>query len=671
MMKMSKSALALGSAVWLLLPALAGFPALAADPAEAAAADDDGAASERIDSIRDDLVELRFEKALAAIEAMVNEPGLAPAERAELLVLRSQARVAFGDLDAAERDFAEILQVQPGFRPDPSLTPKKAMERFAKVQRQTVGWIELTLDPPDAVLTVDGRTVLREPGGELALVAGEHELRASLAGFDAAVRPIEVTAGEATPLELQLVPNARTVIVRTEPAGVQVALDGEVVGSTVRPDDGVGPGGELVLENVPLGEHAFTLSKPCFRTERLNESLTVDLLDRSPRRLRAVAMAPAHARLVLVGGPEGARVAVDGESVGRLPLEPLTICPGERVVSVRHGGRLVWRESSLFVEGDETRLEVLPRPNLVLVGAEDWPRGLEELADRFNLAGAVGLPAGVELSSPDGWSRVELPSGTDLALAVVPAVREGMRDDWMLYSPILRVAREIERPPAPQPRPRWRHPVWGLTLVDSRIGGDALVVEVAPGGPAASAGLGVGDRITSVDGKEVALTEDVERAFAAAAGESPVPVTWTSRAGEAGEAALTASWTPAIAMPPDDAERAMQLAGWAVVDSICSPRDSSAALSSLALLFSEFGHHDLAAETWRRVRWGNRDGIGEGTTQYYLARELERLGREDEATAAYRRAAASSSTAFHDEGPSIAPAARDRLADLGVSENGS
>ena len=89
-------------------------------------------------------------------------------------------------------------------------------------------------------------------------------------------------------------------------------------------------------------------------------------------------------------------------------------------------------------------------------------------------------------------------------------------------------------------------------------------------------------------------------------------------------------------------------------------------MANLGLLLAEFGQSDLAAEVWRRVDWGGRDGVGEGTKQYYLGRLLERSGRDSEAAAAYRRAADSSATAFTDDGPPIALAARDRLVDLGV-----
>ena len=107
-------------------------------------------------------------------------------------------------------------------------------------------------------------------------------------------------------------------------------------------------------------------------------------------------------------------------------------------------------------------------------------------------------------------------------------------------------------------------------------------------------------------------------------------------------------------------------AAWAVVDAATGEAVASAARANLALLLSTFGRHELAAWTWRRVELPANAGIGRGTVQYYLGRDLERLGAEREAIEALRAAATSACTAFDDEGPLIAPAARDWLVDLGI-----
>ncbi|HXV75582.1 MAG TPA: hypothetical protein VD788_04625, partial [Candidatus Polarisedimenticolaceae bacterium] len=126
--------------------------------APAGAEDDEPRAEVRAltDGIRDDLVQMNFDQALAAIDTLLARPDLTDGERGEVLVLRAQAHGAFGDFDAVEQDYAEILALRPGYVPDPGLTPDKAMARFDKVHKRTIGQVRVEVVPEDAKLRVDG-----------------------------------------------------------------------------------------------------------------------------------------------------------------------------------------------------------------------------------------------------------------------------------------------------------------------------------------------------------------------------------------------------------------------------------------------------------------------------------------------------------------------------------
>ena len=69
---------------------------------------------------------------------------------------------------------------------------------------------------------------------------------------------------------------------------------------------------ELVVEDLPTGEHLFELKKECYRDERLKDVLTIDLMDSSPKIYKPIRMVPASTTLTFVGGPSGAEVFVDG-----------------------------------------------------------------------------------------------------------------------------------------------------------------------------------------------------------------------------------------------------------------------------------------------------------------------------------------------------------------------
>jgi tetratricopeptide (TPR) repeat protein len=641
-----------------------------------AAQNDAGAPSpfrERLESIREDLVDLRFEQALAALETVLADPALSEDERAETLILRSEVHVAFGDLDAAESDYRAILLVRPGYEPSSSLTPRKAMQRFEKVRATLIGRLILELEPPDARVLVDGRPVRPGPEGDLMLPAGAYDLRAEHEGFDVFDLEVEVVAGDEHTVRLELTPNARTVIVVTEQDDVEVLLDGTFVGRTRRSEDArptsfARPPAELVLENVPLGDHVFELSKPCYRRHIIEGILTVDLLERTPRRFDVVSLVPSRSTLVIRGGPERADVRVDGESAGRTPVDAYEVCPGERRVEVRYGGRRIWDSVEDVRPSSQATIDIEPRPNAVLLGTDGWPAALAEFGEGFNTE-VRSHRVGEELAEARGWRRVELPANTDLALAVLPAASEGAQDRWFLYSPILRVASEIGRAPLTG-RPGWSTVTWGLSTADTRLGGPVLVVLVDESGPAARAGLKAGDRIVAAGGRTPRSTADLRAALEAAEGDARIEIEWTSIGGDGGRAVLEGARGPELATAAVPVERALVLAAWARVDGIAEPDRAAAAQANLAMLLSVHGQHERAVAAWRRVDWPDRRGVANGTAQYFLGAELEHLGREEEAVEAYRRAARSAATAYRDDGAPVAPAAEDRLADLGVSLSG-
>jgi hypothetical protein len=670
-----RSAHAIAVAVWLaLVGSLTLVPAQTVDPPVPPVPEevtDPSTQSMRLllDAIRDHLVTLRFEQALAAIEALLGEPSLSETDRAEALVLRSQAHVAFGDLDAAEGDYREILRMRPGFVPDSSLTPKKAMERFRKARATTIGDLVVDIQPSDARVLVDGREMTIPPEARLPLVAGEHVVRGEREGFDPVQKTVQLEPNQDSRVELRLVPNARTVVLETEPEGVDVTLDGAWIGRTARAHDRAPSGSarqpaRLRIDNLPLGEHVFELSKQCYRGESFRDLLTVDLLDWSPKLYPPVTLAPARSTIVLRGGPDGAAVYVDGQPMARLPAEPLEVCPGERRLVIRHGERRIWSRTAELDESQESVLEIDPRPNMVLLGAGDWPPELRKFAEGFNTSETSSMPQG-DLSKPESWERLGFPDDADLAVARRTDVQDG--SGWWLYSQTLRVAAPLDSIPTLE-RPSWGGVSWGLFLVDSERHGPALVAHVVADGPASRSGLRPGDRVISLGGSQVANAAQGRRILGVANAGAPLDAEWLSPDGTAHRGRLDGEPTVRLVVDASDTVVAMVRAAWAEVDAACDDMRAPAANANLALLLSAYRRDELAAQIWRRVDLPERAGIGRGTVLYHLGSQLERLGAEPEAIRFLRAAAASEATAFDDEGPLIAPAARDRLADLGVKE---
>jgi hypothetical protein len=500
--------------------------------------------------------------------------------------------------------------------------------------------------------------VQRQAEGKIPLLAGPHLVRAEQAGHDPQEITVEVAAGAEVAAELRLVPNARTIVLETEPAGVEVKIDGAPAGVTARPETG-GPA-RIVVENLAPGEHTYELTKPCFRSERRRDVLTIDLLDHAPKRYDVVRLVPVASQLVFAGGLPGAEVRIDGEPAGQLPLAPVQVCPGAHRIEVHHGGRAIWVSTEEPAESEVRRIEVVPRPNVVLVGAAGWPERWESALSRYSLREARPAPFAGDPSRVSDWQAIELGPDTDLAIAT----GSGPDGAWALYSPHLATAARVESVEL-LARPSWLAPAWGLIAADLDDGGPPIVVEAPAAGAAAAAGISPGARVVTVGGVQVDSAARLRGVLALATADKPLRVEWRAAGGGVRTAELRASRTPRLEGDrPIDGARAIVRAAWAVVDGLCDPERAPAALSNLALLYSGAGRHDRAVETWRRVRWPARPGIGEGTARYYLGRELQLTGQTAAAAEALRAAAASEATAFDDEGPAVAPAARDRLLEL-------
>lgn len=86
------------------------------------------------------------------------------------------------------------------------LTPeqRRATEDLAERAMGFIGRFALTLEPPEAQLTVDDAVVSPNRRGELILAVGEHELVVRAAGFETLHRRIDVHGGESEDLALVL-----------------------------------------------------------------------------------------------------------------------------------------------------------------------------------------------------------------------------------------------------------------------------------------------------------------------------------------------------------------------------------------------------------------------------------------------------------------------------------
>jgi hypothetical protein len=642
----------------LVLTVLAVAPSTAQTPAP----QDAPAIGRELDAIRDQLVTLDIESALAALRAILERPGLSDADRVAALDLRAQAYAASDDLAAVETDFRAILELNAGYAPDRGVTSKKALARFAKIQAGMIGTIQLSLDPKDAALTVDDRPVAVSEGGTFPAVAGERRLRFSKRGFDALDTTVHAVAGQETLVKIQLIPNARTLVVRTDIDGVSVAVDGTPAGLTARAGgSGSNPDApaELHIESLPIGEHEIRLTKSCYAAEVSEELVSADLADRSAKVLGVVAMRPARTRVTATGGAYDGELRVDGERVAPLPLTSFSMCPGARRIEVVASGRVVWSGEILAEESDIT-LDLAPRPSVVLVGTR-WPAALLAAAAGWSLRETLPVPPGVDLATREGWSAVAVPPGTDLVVAVIPSSGIVGDDRVVFYSPALQ---EVEDRPSPAAavRPSWRRATIGAVFVDD-VSGGVVTASIAPSGPAAKAGLIPGDRLVAIAGRAAATAAAANEALDKAGAQAKLALELAAPGAAPRKIECVTSAEPRPTPSKDDASRALR-AAWASVEIAAGGPDAAVALATLANLLERAGRDAAALDAWKRVRQsGDEEFLARAA--YAVGMGQEAAGKRPEAIEAFTQAR-SEASARGDR--ALAAAAGDRLADLGVAE---
>ncbi len=613
-------------------------------------------ASTDLEAVRGQIVALEIERALGALEAILGRPGLTDADRVTALDLRAQAHVAGGDLDAAEKDYGAILALSAGYAPRSEVTSKKAMARFAKLKATTVGTLRLTLDPKDSAVSVDGRPATVAPDGVVAVLAGERHVSVTHAGFDPAETTAHAAAAVETPIEIRLVPNARTLVARTDVAGVSVSLDGEPRGVTAGGAPSADSPAELVLADVPIGEHEIRFAKACFATESVPQIVSVDLADRSPKSLPVVAMRPAQARVTATGANYPGELRVDGAPVATLPLTTFGMCPGARKIEVVASGRTVWA-GTIAAEEEDVTVDLTPRPNVVLVGSS-WPKSWEHAAAGWSTAPPIEPPPGADLTTRPGWGALPLPRGVDLAVAVIPGAGPGGSDRTVVYSPALGAIDDRAAPPE-SVHPSWRSASLGMTLADGEA--DAVVAGVAPGGPASKSGIVAGDHVLAIDGKPIKSASAARTVIAAlpTSRASSLDVVSPSGPRKVDAAAVVEK----IFRPPEGGDAALR-AAWASADSAAGGEDGAWAMANLASLLERFGRDSEALAAWRRVEGAAAGGALVARAAYAIGCALAVDGKRPDAVDAFERAR---KAALAEGDLALAAAAVDRLADLGVA----
>ncbi|MBI3932885.1 MAG: PEGA domain-containing protein [Acidobacteria bacterium] len=719
--------------VWLLgLALLAAPPAAAqqttppADPAQKelqavqdllgrATADFEGAQQSRSIVLLDEII--------TRLETLRRMESLAPRGRemlAQAYEMRGRAYFNIGLQEKASDSFRSLVQLQPQYALSKEKVSPKIVEFYASVKKGLVGYLAVSSKPAGARVTLNGEFLSVTDFFPLEVLAGDYAVEVSREGYRSEARTVSIAPRATEALDVPLTRVSASYFFLTEPAGVEVWVDGELKTTTsgaLAPDQaeevrgrGVDPARSSTwteVANLSLGTHMVELRKKCHEPVKL----TLDAAEPRDYNAEPMRMEESLASLRLESDPPGARILIDGESMGLTPKELDNLCSGRHRIEVKHAsGKFI--QDVVLAKDEALSLKCPIRPSLAFLGVVAESAGAERVAadaeekllqnlSRITTLNFVPAPRetvdrileGEKLTrgglipgagtDPDlvrkvteklastlevqGFLIALLPEERLQRTAILHLLAAGntVTDRWDVTfgeaASYLRFLSAVD-----QRVPLYR-PWTGLVTVDTHLHDGVPVLRAAPGSPAAVAGIQPGEVLYAADGRPVKRTADL---LAIVDAKRPKEKVALHLRGASGDRAVevTLAQTPQE-IPLNDptllynkimVDLRQEVEGY--------PGTESAAFArlNLALCAMHFGDYAAAHEHLLKARaeLPNRPGLSQGTALYYLGVAFERLGDKyrKEAGDAYRAAAGfKDATLFDNDGPAVAPLAARRV----------
>ncbi|HKY34085.1 MAG TPA: PEGA domain-containing protein [Candidatus Polarisedimenticolia bacterium] len=635
---------------------------------------------------------------------------------------RARTYANLGRAAEAEADFESLIRYDPAWPIDRAQVSPKIVALYDKVRAKVIARLAIQTEPPGAAVFLNGEPIGRSPVFDRELPAGRYTVKVEAQGFEPLTETLELQGGSRVDKALRLVPNARSIVVFTSPAGARVSVDGQARGTTFgsagpeHQDLASGAGlalgdlsAPLLVEHLAPGNHLLKIEKECHEPQLLSFGVSIDPNDNSPVRFEPVRLTASLGSIAVESLPPGADVLVDGQPAGKTPLRKDGICTGPHAVVLKHPEAGQWIGSLQVMKGQRAQLKERLRMTLAFAGMTSaGPAGqpaageteLSEALARLKSMNVVRPGAGL----PEAWlargrqtAQGGLPAewvqgaaeatGADVVLAASPA--EGgfeRRAEVLIYAarhpgmPPDRLLVRLDDPAAlsqfiarlDRPTPLTR-PWLGVRAIEIHRAVNPVAIRVQPDSPAAKAGVKLGESIISLGGRPLASPRDLASAISELPEGAQASLAVQPPRGMPRQVNVALGSSPVMAAMDDPgllyavlaAEMSFR-ARWEAAMSRPASLERTAALLNLAVAFMHAGLNDAALrDALGPLTLPGGAGISSGTISYLRGLCLHRLKRLQEARQHLEAAAGQpDATLWSHDGPPVAERARRLLATL-------
>jgi tetratricopeptide (TPR) repeat protein len=667
-----------------------------------------------------------FDEIVTRLEALRTQGTLPPRGR-ELLAsayeLRGRAYFGIGLQEKASENFRVLVQLKPDHTLSKEKVSPKVVDLFNSVKKSLVGFLAVSSKPPGAVVTLIGSAGRTDLGltdfFPLEVLAGEYTVEVAKEGYRTEPRPVSIAPKATEALRVELTRTTASAFFVTEPAAVEVWVDGVLritTSGALAPDlaeavrsRGIEPArasARAEVGNLSLGAHVVEFRKKCHETVRRG----VNTEEARDYEMEPVRLEESLASLHLISEPPGARIFINGEARGVTPADLENVCSGRVRVEVKHAaGRFI--QDLVLQRNEAMSLDCPIRPSLAFLGVVPGTTAAEAIAGdvedkiRENLGkisslNFVAVPRETvdRLLEAERVSRKALipGSGSDLdlvrkaterlatalevqgflfgylpgerlqrtAVLYLLAAGNAVAEPWdLVFNESASYARFIAA--ADQKVPVLR-PWSGLITVDTRQHEGLPVLRVAPGSPAAKAGVQAGELVQALDGQPLKTTADLLQAVEQKRPGDKLSLHVKGAAGpRAVELTLAETSQEIPLFDPKLLYNALMMDLRQRVEGYPGTEKAAFAWLNLGLCAMHFGEYAEAHDFLQKAKaeLPTRPGLSQGTALYYLGLALEKLGYDAQALEAYRVAGSQKdATLLNNDGPAVAPIAARRAA---------
>lgn len=250
--------------------------------------------------------------------------------------------------------------------------------------------LRVTTVPAGATVICDGNLRDASPVTISNLTPGPHLVHAEMAGYVPGRTTVQLVEGEKAAVEINLEQEMGLVLIKSNPDGVDISVNGAHRGKT-----------PLLLADLPRGSYRVKASSAGYQ----DREMELKVEGRTPQKL-IMDLNSDSARLTINSTPAGAAVVVDGLSRGVTPCVIEREPAGEKKIALSLADYAPFQNTVTLRSGDDQKIEavLIPMPaSLSIVGA---PAGAKVYLDD-QLRGQV--PLTLTTISPGSYSvRVEM-----------------------------------------------------------------------------------------------------------------------------------------------------------------------------------------------------------------------------------------------------------------------